>query len=526
MGLTINRFHTRCQVPRPLNVDRRLLERVGWEQVAPECARWLATQRTRLPAIIRIRRLHVSLTLSAAQLQENRAASPWADAFSRSLLAALANATGETVRAESHTEWVARAIVALLEGEAAQRWEYKEFHELFRLGPAAACLALFETRPEEILSLLVALEKEGKLARTLNLLDPLAIERLFLFAEKAYPARGDTPLSIENLLELGRVLLRSPLFPGHRILERKISLRLLAILTLEGAAGNWTPARVTHALAALGALLQINATAQWKETLADFQLEKLPSSPARELLEKIRSPVSGKITSSNLIALDHLLSTLRPLALSDERVALQGEKARWISSDCAGVFLLAGVLEKMRWPERFLRSSLDTRASDCFLTGIALAALDRMAQPIERIEPAVALFAGWPNEPDHAAFAHFCAAGSPAERLQLLREFCGADFKSNPTDTETWAGTFDALAARLLSEFAKRVRGFRQASRKFVSVNFLKVPGRICLEEKRLLVALAPNPFHVALHLSAADEPMESIPWLGCRRLEFQLEGL
>lgn len=525
MTVSVRKFVTRCETPRRLGLGHARIDRIAREQFAPACARQLAAQRTLLPHLVRIRRLHVRLTLSAAQIQENRAASAWADAFLRALLESLAGSTAEIVCAENRTEWLARAIVHLLDGDFAQRWEYEEFRELFCLGPSAACFALFEREPDQMLAIFTVLEKQGKLERMLNLFDALALERFFLLAENVCSSRSVAPLSLDDLLELGRLMigLRAPV-PG-----RKAALRLLALLALNSAAGTWTPARITDALAVLVALLRISGSARLEETrrnsAASLSAEKALSPAVLQLLEEINAFVEKGAVSSRLAELEDLLTKLRPLA-PDVESAGRGKDVRWISSDCAGLFLLAGVLEKMRWPERFHRSSLDPRARACFRTGIALAALDRMAEPIERIEPTVALFAGWPNEPDRAAFAHFCAAGSPAERLQLLRECCGADFKTNPTDTETWAGTFDALAACLLSQFAKRVRGFRQASRKFVSVNFLKVPGRICLEEKRLLVVLAPNPFHVALHLSAADEPMESIPWLGYRRLEFQLEGL
>jgi hypothetical protein len=89
-----------------------------------------------------------------------------------------------------------------------------------------------------------------------------------------------------------------------------------------------------------------------------------------------------------------------------------------------------------------------------------------------------------------------------------------------------WETTFDCLAAGLTREFAERVRGFRKAAAAYVIKTFFRQPGRICIEDKRILVILQNNPFHIALHISGMDESVESVSWLGDRRLEFRLEGL
>jgi hypothetical protein len=89
-----------------------------------------------------------------------------------------------------------------------------------------------------------------------------------------------------------------------------------------------------------------------------------------------------------------------------------------------------------------------------------------------------------------------------------------------------WTKTFEYLGNNILREFATRVRGFRKATPAFVVNTFLKQAGRICIDDKRIFVLLQANPFHVALHLSSVDEPVDSVGWLDNRRLEFQLEGL
>ncbi len=56
--------------------------------------------------------------------------------------------------------------------------------------------------------------------------------------------------------------------------------------------------------------------------------------------------------------------------------------------------------------------------------------------------------------------------------------------------------------------------------------NFLALPGRIRIEEKRLVVVFTSSPLHVVLHLSGLDDPVEPVGWLGARRIEFQTDSL
>ena len=55
--------------------------------------------------------------------------------------------------------------------------------------------------------------------------------------------------------------------------------------------------------------------------------------------------------------------------------------------------------------------------------------------------------------------------------------------------------------------------------------NFVALPGRIRIEETRLVVVFTSSPLHVVLHLSGLDDPVEAVGWLGGRRIAFQTEG-
>jgi hypothetical protein len=55
--------------------------------------------------------------------------------------------------------------------------------------------------------------------------------------------------------------------------------------------------------------------------------------------------------------------------------------------------------------------------------------------------------------------------------------------------------------------------------------NFVALPGRIRIEETRLVVIFDSSPLHIVLHLSGLDDLVETVGWLGGRRIAFQTEG-
>ena len=88
------------------------------------------------------------------------------------------------------------------------------------------------------------------------------------------------------------------------------------------------------------------------------------------------------------------------------------------------------------------------------------------------------------------------------------------------------ACALDALAGVLLRALASGIRGFRESSRAFIVSQLIATPGEIHIEEKRLLVRLAPNPLHAALRVSGRDYPVGPVVWYGDRMVEFEIAGL
>lgn len=548
MSLMIERLVTRCQAPRRLKLDGALVDRVAHEQFPSECACRLQPRWPGHGGVCRIRRLPVRLTVSLADLNDTRLPQLWAAAFARAMTEALARPAGsgpvEVVRAENRAEWLARFIHDLLNGNASGRWEYQEFQEYFGLSTRDAVLAVLNQQPSEIISVLVALESRGALDRLLALFDELALEQMFVAIAREMGVK-QTRLSITDLLTVGRLALAQC---GPRsvlaLTSRQFALKLFLILRRESglqASDTWSPRRVLHALMSLAALAQLFRSAEateWSQDLSVVSLAEYVKEPLHpvvlEVLKEVRNLVQAKRqnsrdkarVSSTLTELTHLVAELRPLLST---TGSQNNDILWISSDCAGLFLLIGVLKKLGWPERIPRSSLGsshgTRAVTYVLAGLGLAVLGRFVESPDRLDPGLALFAGWVGDPNLAGLRRFFASWSAADRLAVLAEL-DEGTEGTAEATESWSTTFDYLAERVVCEFMRRVRGFRQASRSFVVKNFFALPGRISVEEKRIVVQLAPSPFHVALHISSMDESVESVSWLDGRRLEFHLEGL
>src|SRR5206468_2529838 len=134
----------------------------------------------------------------------------------------------------------------------------------------------------------------------------------------------------------------------------------------------------------------------------------------------------------------------------------------------------------------------------------------------------LALFAGWtePANQDTGGLHRFLASTTHEERREILTALGSLDDAADDHASD-WPRTFERFAATIAQEFAGRVRGFRQADPATVAKSFFARPGLIQISERRILVALSPSPFHVALRISSMDEAVASVGWLGGRTVEF-----
>jgi hypothetical protein len=199
----------------------------------------------------------------------------------------------------------------------------------------------------------------------------------------------------------------------------------------------------------------------------------------------------------------------------------------WLDSNAAGLVLLIGIIERLGW-RGLAHPSLHAIGGDdaetAFFAALGLAALGRSSEARVHLDPAVAILAGRPEDAASFEVSQFLEDGAAEHRRALLLTLLG-----EPTETpaqESWAATVELLATHLTRAFAQRLRGFGEARRAFLVKQFLAIPGRIQIEERRIQVVLAPQPLHVVLRLAAMDATLESVTWLGGRRIEFYLEGL
>jgi hypothetical protein len=532
MSLTIDHFVTRCRVPRGQEGCGRLVNQVARDLFPRECSRQLASRWPRNAGVYRLRRLLVRLTVSLEDLNESRLPALWTAAFMQSLADALARPSApgsrEVVRAGSRADWLATAITGLLAGEAAGSWEFQEFHKFFDLGAAEAILGLLGAEPDQMVPVLLILQARQELDRVLAIFDEAALARLLAI----FPSGAASRPSLTALQEIGRRLLAQGWRRGgFGLADRRLALRFFLAQAGEPGpfpAGLGSPQSIFYALMCLQALLDLplpDAPGLWAPELAAASSPGRPYPPeVLDLLQEVCQHAAH--LPDALLPLAQVLSELKPLVAPGEGSRQAGE-VRWLSSDCAGLLLLVGLLDRLGWPEAFLRrlgAQHGPRAVTYLLAGLGLALLGKAAGTPDRLDPGLALFAGWLGEPDLRGFQSFLASTPIKERHDLLLDL-GAEKAGAEIYAQSWATTGDGLAELLVREFARRLRGFQKSSRAFLVKNFLAQPGRIRLDEASIQVFLPAHPFQVVLQLSGMDDTVAQVSWLGGRRLEFAGEG-
>jgi hypothetical protein len=517
MSLTIAKLVTRCRASPRARLDRTRLDRAARDELPRACARALAAELGARDDVCRIRQLAVRVAVSAADAAGPRLAAAWAEAFRGALRQALARPSGagpvELVRADSRAAWLARFLTDLLAGVAAQRWEYDEFRGLAERPVAEAARDLLLAEPAQAAAALALLEQTGALERLLALFDELALEQLQQSPAFALP-EGGPELRVDDLWLVGRAAVEAGARAGRRLSDRRFALRLFLRLSRQfGPAAPPTPRAVLHLLAALELLGVDGGDAP--ETASGGAAHPAVVALLAAVRERSRGPGGAEFRARLARLVEEVLAVA-----PGPPAAPPGTP--WVASDVAGLFLLVGLLERLGWPRQIARRW--PRAVPFVLAGLALAVIGRRADAPGRLDPGLAMFAGFFDEPDPGGLARFFAGTSEADRAELLRDLCGP---AAPADSAaTWAATLDALAGELVGAFAGRVRGFGRASRAFAVKQLIALPGRVRAEPERLSAVLAPRPFHVALRVAGLDGSVPAVGWLGGRTLTIELEGL
>jgi hypothetical protein len=540
MSVLIDKLVTTCRVSRRHEAVGRLAAEVARRQLARAVTEFVGPALARQSRVVRIRRLSVKVVLGAEELSADAIAGAWARALARSLFEALAYPSGfhqvQIVRAESRAAFRAAFLCDLLSGTASGRWEYAEFADLLRPPITEAALALLHEHPANVIRTLTALDGSPALEQLLLRLDDLASERLFALIAQSPEMELARELTWEELLWTARQVHAAPRLQRDTLASRPLALW---IFVRGGAAERLSPRLIFHALQAWSCLLACPELLEPGFARPPVPLEEIARRSGHHLLPAVAHFLSGlgealagqgagaTLPNVLLARLLEALEQLRPLEPKQVPASLPAQTP-WLTVESAGLLLLVRMVQRLGWSNRRGdRSWLpwgDPRWFQVLLAGIGSAVLGRSVTEADALEPAVLVFAGMERQADLAGLRHMLAEVNPLGRRRLLEELApGLHAESFAQD---WAATLDALAGRLVAEFGKLVRGFRQASREALVRQFLRTPGQVRQGERVVSVMLEPSPYHVALHISGVGDPLPSVHWMGGRRLEFRFLGL
>ncbi|MBV9759642.1 MAG: hypothetical protein JO340_03670 [Acidobacteriaceae bacterium] len=551
MSLRIALFDTTCHVPECHRNKAVVVDRLARSRFPRDLAGHLGPSLGRQPSIVRIRRLSVRVILPASDFTEDALSLAWSQAFGKALFTALAcPATAgpvEIFRADSVAAFIASAICDLLNGTAATQWQYAEFEDFFKRGATQAALGLLSEWPLQTLPVLLELAQHGVLARLLARFDEVAMERLFTILAHPDDA-ASARLSLGSLLVAGRLaLVRPP--------EKLAALRTRAYaLTLFVEAHRMSkhvlsPRELFHALLAIAVL--IDPTTSWQDALRMHAVAASFPSSVKALFERLRNhseeewqcshssgirgasdlqngglslPVTSSRSREQILEWNRLRSSMAA-QLNLPAPPLAASEVRWISTEWCGLFFLVSTLARLGWIAEWKQLAVfQTGGVACLVAGLALTIAEQFNPSVPMLDPGIALFAGYAGDPDLAHLRGVFQHTPRAVRLRVLESAIGQP----PVDSaaESWAETLDRLAVFLVEAFATRIRGFRQATRRTVLQSFIARPGRLRIERSRIVVFPAPNPFHVAVHLSGLDAPVEADRWIGGLAISFELGDL
>jgi hypothetical protein len=258
-------------------------------------------------------------------------------------------------------------------------------------------------------------------------------------------------------------------------------------------------------------------------TNSDLDTTRL-SPDVQALIETIAREMRLRPQSLSLAELNRLIGDLRDrLNVAPPQAVVP--KVRTIVSEWCGLFFLAGTLDGLGWIPAWTRlPEFDRGGISNLLAGLALAIAGRLESEPHRLDPGLALFAGYFEEPDLGHLRRLLNEGSPQLRREVLQVALGEQRALESADS--WESVFDRLAGVLIERFVSRLRGFRQATRSSIVLTFLKRSGHIRIEDRRIVVVPEPNAYHVVLHISGMDSVVDSLSWLGGRRLDFEVGDL
>lgn len=518
MTLTIRKLNTRCRSPRTFERLGALIEDVARGPFASELGAHLGPSFDRLPAVIRLKNLRVQLKIPARNLDRVSLAAAWARALATAIHRALAYPSGDGIvflrRHQTETAYKAAMLHHFATRGLARSWEFPEIKSLSTHSPFEAALELILADATHLFEIFAELARNGWLDLLLAFWDELALERIIQAI--ASSGRSDVALSIDDVVELGSAVVA----PGGLESRWPLSSRRQAIRLWVRTQQRLPLRGIWHGLRLLRKLLETPSILILRNPKLLADPIPFPQWCEGIVTNHPSSRLSARRNvGTNPAALSSILEALRPLVPSAVAPIPTGcvpANMTWIHSDHAGLLLMISIIRRLDLT-RFIRRAEfvrfgGIRAFSFLLAGLGMSFL-RHWTPSDPIDPAVAIFAGMIPDPDLAGLRQFYSATSP----KAIADFtCGV----------SWSEALDYGASELASAFAARIRGFRKASRDAVVRQFLRIPGRILVEDTQIVVVLDSSPWAVALHLSGMDDPVERVEWLRERRVNFVLEAL
>jgi hypothetical protein len=528
MTLTIGRLHVRARLPKRLRARAPDAARLARDVLPGALGRHLHRVPA-APAVCRIRRLHVRVQLTPRQLDEQQMTEACAEAFVRALLTAINQPPGfsNTVAAASVERWFADAIVATLDG-GLSGWMFDEFAGYEGRPAHEIVVSIVRDHDADWTAVLAACLERGQLDRLILALGASGCRDLV----RAIAQRGSwaLPASLNDLAAIGAALV-SAAADSPRVRSESLDavvLRLAAAFASRpDRARPFSPPALRAAVAALWWLasrLTEDESASVKRD-GTFPLEEMQAAPG--VIPLVQSVLDGWTERDGAPeAVDagfrSVLMALRPSGARQTRPIERHESA------VAGMLLLVPVIERLGLPENVRRSELGaaygSRAITYVLTATALALIGEPPSAASRIDPGIAVFAGWGNDVDPYAIVRICRDRNRADYVELIRTLVGDAFDADAVSGADSA--FAGIGAWLVRRFADGLRGFSKSSERFIVSRMLAVGGTIDVDDRRVLVRLHANPFWPVVRLSGADAPVDAVSWLAGRRLTFELEGV
>ena len=522
MTLAIHKLLTRCRVPKGSEATARLLDDAAHSALLDELGAQLGPSLDRLPAVVRVRGLRVKLRISGRQVSTKSIASGWARALTLALHRALAHPDGDgsvgIVRFVSRATYQAAMLRHVLGGGPRKTWRFPELALCRSSSVFQSCLELLLAEPPLIGDTLFELQAGDWLDPLLLTWDELSLEHLMNALATSAPVSDS--LSFDDFLKIALVAAAPGGLQGcWRFDSRRQAIRLWMRLSRR-----YPVRQVWHSLRLLKIMLETPVL--FSKSASELLAGPIPFPQwCAAALEHVQAQASSHRMFPSSTATEELLlafsasrhrdiagilDLLRPSLPTSVRLQQCSE---WVVSNCAGMLLLTASLRRLNfWALSHNPRFGVPRSLSFVLMGIGMNLLGPW-QPGDHLDSAVTIFSGCFGTPDRSALQEFFKYTDVSEASEF----------ANGSDWQHW---FAAAGEKVVRDFARRIRGFRESSLPAVVKQFLRVPGRLLVEDKRLLVELASSPWSVALHISSAYDRVEGVEWLSHKDVEFIQEGL